>query len=106
MGDNGSIDRNQAVIRVVQWLRDDRQPDQFVTLNRRILAYVRAFLESAVVVDTIEGGLRDALAECPLWTGIPLTELSRDQRETVAGRFLLQAGTVIQPEAAFEVRLH
>lgn len=101
-----SVSAGELVVRIVQWLHDERQPDALVVMPSGLVDRLKTYVETGRPDPEIQMGLETALRECPLWAHLSVSDLTWQQRRTVAGRFALAVGRPVEVDESFEIMLH
>jgi hypothetical protein len=81
---------------------------EYYELNKDILVFLKDFIEAGLIKSESSNELEVARDYFPLLAVVSLSALSKEQRETVAGRYVVENGKKINIEfdSSFSVALY
>lgn len=110
MNDNNCLSKGSpALVRIKLWNHPYEDPEiEYYELNKDILVFLRGFIEAGLINSESSNELEVARDYFPLLAGVSLSALAKEQRETVAGRYVVENGKklYIEFEASFSVALY
>ena len=93
------------LVRVRLWFNQEDEEIEYYKLPERLVKQLANFVESGEATPEILEELQTALRAFPEWQALTLSEATKEQRASAAGRFILAKGRKVELEYELEVNV-